>query len=216
LRRKIDDFNNGITGNIIINSGYTPGIHVLPHIILDFKKLHQNINIHYDISTSRAIFRKLQNNTIDIGITAMATKQNMESVSFLSDQLVLVLPVHHHLTMKKSIQVRDLSGEKLLSTKKGSATRILIDELTEKYNISPEIIEIGSPFAIVKAIESGNGITFMSKFAIQKEGNPKLIVIKNIEGLKFERSFYITDRTDKYQSKALKTFIDFFLKQYKT
>ncbi len=214
VKQNIDDLNQAKSGSIKILTGYTPGIHILPGAILKFRELHNNITIHYDISTSRQIFEKLIDNSIDIGITAMKGDNRIISIPFLDDEMILAMPKNHILSNKRKIRITDLYKHEILVTKKGSATRFLVDEINTKFNLELKIIEIGSPFAITKSIEAGTGISIMSKFAIEKEADRERVIMKQIEGIDQQRSFYLNYRKDKYIFTAMKGFISFFLNTY--
>lgn len=210
-KQNIDDLNNAKTGNIRIMAGYTPGIHILPDSILEFRNSFPGITIRYDISTSEKIFKNLNDDNIDIGITAIPGDDRFISVPFLSDEMVLVTPKNYLINQKKKISVMELSKQEILTTKKGSATRTLIDDLNQQYNLELKIIEIGSPYAITKSIESGNGISIMSKFAVEKETIEDRISVFSFKGIKLQRSFYLNYRKDKYIFSSMKEFINFFL-----
>ncbi len=212
INQRINDLNSGKSGNIIIHSGHTPGIHILPEAILKFKKKFKDINIHYDISTSKTVKKKLLDNSIDIGITAIELSEKFISIPFLYDELVLVMPNNHQLSKIKNIKITDLKNQKLLHTKKGSPTRSIVDNLNSKFDLCLNIVEIGNPFAIVKSIEAGNGITIMSKIAITKEADQNNVTVKKINDCNLKRAFYLNYRKDKYVFKAMETFILFFLK----
>jgi DNA-binding transcriptional LysR family regulator len=210
-KQKIDDLNQNKSGNIRILSGYTPGIHILPNSILKFRELYSNISIHYDISTSEQIIDSLINNTIDIGITAMKGDDRIISIPFSDDEMILAVPVNHHLSAKNEVKVEDLYKHEILITKKGSATRFLVDDINTRFNLKLNIIEFGSPFAIIKSIESGSGISIMSKFEVEKEADKERIQIKSIKGFECKRSFYLNYRKDKYIFSAMREFISYFL-----
>lgn len=212
--QKIDDLNSNKSGNIKILSGYTPGIHLLPDSIFKFRELYSNITIHYDISTSSQVLDSLINNSIDLGITAMEGDSRIVSIPFLDDEMILVVPINHSLSNKKIIKLEDLYKHDILLTKKGSATRQLADNMNHKFHLELNIIEFGSPFAIIKSIESGNGISIMSKFEVEKEANKSRIQIKSLKGFEHKRNFYLCYRKDKYIFSALKEFISFFLNMY--
>ena len=210
-QQKIDDLNSNKSGKIKILSGYTPGIHLLPNAIFKFRELFSNITIHYDISTSRQVLDSLVNNSIDIGITAVKGDSKMISVPFLNDEIILVVPVNHNLSIKNNVKISDLHTQDILITKKGSATRFLIDSLNSEFNLELNIVEFGSPFAIIKSVEAGNGISIMSRFEVEKEADKSRVQIKSLKGFETTRSFYLCYRKDKYIFSAMKEFMSFFL-----
>jgi DNA-binding transcriptional LysR family regulator len=211
-KQMLDDFNQVKSGNIRILCGYTPGIHILPNAIFEFRNFFPGITIRYDISTSKKIFKKLISDNVDIGITALEGDDRFISIPFLSDEMVLVCPKNYFQLQKKKVTLNNISGHDILVTKEGSATRELVDDLNKRYNLKLKIIEIGNPFAITKSIESGNGISIMSKLAVDKEARKDRIQILPLKEITEKRSFFLNYRRDKYIYSAMSEFISFFLK----
>jgi DNA-binding transcriptional LysR family regulator len=209
-RLKINDLNGARIGRIVINTGYTPGIHILPKIIEKFRKKFPSVEVVFDISTSQSIFNRVVENTIDIGIVALHFQdERIISINFFKDELVVVLPKKHTLAKKKDLNPEDLCNQQMLLTKSASASRIEIDEKFSKLGLKlNNTIEIGNPFAIVKAVESGYGISIMSEFALKNEINKKLITLRKFNNLSFYRNYYMIFNKNKFIHSALNEFIN--------
>ena len=208
-RDAINDFNNLQAGTIRVNAGHTPGIHVLPKAILAFRKKYDKISVTFDISTTANIFKKILENQIDLGIVAEEAEDiRLICKPFMEDELVLVLPRGHLLEKKDILHVRDLVHYQLLMTKAGSATRNLIESINRKMHQQLTITEIGSPFAIVKTIETGHGISIMSRLAVENEANQEKVIYRKIKDLPSNRKYYLVYHNKKYIYKALEYFME--------
>jgi LysR family transcriptional regulator, transcriptional activator of the cysJI operon len=207
---KINDLNGAKIGRIVVNTGYTPGIHILPRIIERFRKKFPSVEVVFDISTSQSILSKVLENSIDIGIVALHYQdERITSIKFFKDELVVVLPRNHALAKKRVINPEELCNQQMLLTKSASASRIEVDEKFSKLGLKlNNTIEFGNPFAIVKAIESGYGISIMSEFAINHEGNKKLITLRKLKNLSFYRNYYIIFNKNKFIHRALNELIN--------
>jgi len=68
-------------------------------------------------------------------------------------------------------------------------------------------MEMENPESVKKAVQSGLGIAFISKFAVETELRAKTLVAVRVHGLDIGRELKIVHRKDKHLSRAAQTFI---------
>jgi len=211
---EINDLLNLKRGNLKIHTGFTTGLYIIPEIMKKFKTKYPDINFYFDISLTKNIIDKVINNLIDIGIIAgECNNPNIESIKFLEDELVLIIPKDHRLNNLKIIHIEELQDETILLSKKGSATREKIEIEFKKYGISlNNIIEFGNPLAIKKGVEAGLGISIMSKYILSKNEISN-IRLRKINNLSLKRNFNIIIHKEKYLSNTIKEFLDMLINE---
>jgi len=69
-------------------------------------------------------------------------------------------------------------------------------------------MEMENPESVKKAVQSGLGIAFISKFAVESELKAKTLVAIHVRGLEVNRELKIVHRKDKHLSHAARTFIE--------
>ncbi len=70
------------------------------------------------------------------------------------------------------------------------------------------VIELGNPEAIKQAVQSGLGIAFISKFAVETELHAKTLATLKVKNLKITRELKIVHRKDKHLPRAAIEFIE--------
>jgi DNA-binding transcriptional LysR family regulator len=79
----------------------------------------------------------------------------------------------------------------------------------QKADLELEVVmEMQNPESVKKAVQSGLGIAFISKFAVQTELKARSLVAVRVRGLDIKRELKIVYRKDKHLSRAGQAFID--------
>ena len=69
-------------------------------------------------------------------------------------------------------------------------------------------MELENPESVKKAVQSGLGIAFISRFAVETELQAKSLVAVRVSGLEIRRELKIVYRKDKHLGRAAQTFIE--------
>ena len=69
-------------------------------------------------------------------------------------------------------------------------------------------MEMQNPESIKKAVQTGLGIAFISRFAVETELKAKSLVAVRVRGLDIRRELKIVYRKDKHLGRAAQTLID--------
>jgi len=69
-------------------------------------------------------------------------------------------------------------------------------------------MEMENPESVKKAVQSGLGIAFISRFAVEAELKAKSLVAVDVKGLDINRELKIVYRKDKHLGRAAKIFIE--------
>src|SRR5208337_883656 len=106
--------------------------------------------------------------------------------SFLTDELVFILPAMHPLAKKKSISILELMKEPFIIREEGSGTRQIIEKYLAAHGIKISdmhiVLVLGGTESMKEAVECGMGIAIVSRWAARKEvkyGTLKCIVAKD-------------------------------------
>ena len=196
-------------GSLRIGASTTPGMYLIPQIIARFKERYPKIEVHLGIKDTKRVEEGVIRNEFDFGfVGGHLVGDEVDVVAWITDQLVLVVGPKHPLAKKKSIKVADLRKEKFILRELGSATRSTIASHLQRSNLAAHtVMELENPESVKKAVQSGLGIAFISKFAVEIELRAKTLVAVRIHGLDIRRELKIVHRKDKHLSRAAQTFI---------
>jgi LysR family transcriptional regulator, transcriptional activator of the cysJI operon len=206
----IDELQGLERGSLRIGASTTPGMYLVPQVVARFKRSHPKIDIHLRIKDTREVEDGVLNNEFDFGFVGghLATAE-VSAHDWLTDELLLIVSPDHRLRNKKTVKKQDLEGESFIVRESGSATRATIVTQLQQANFELETaIEMENPESIKKAVQSGLGIAFISKFAIATELKAKTLISIRVRDLTINRELKIVHRKDKHLSRAALAFIE--------
>lgn len=103
----------------------------------------------------------------------------------------------------------DLAKERFIGRESGSATRATIDSQLKEWALQLDtVMEMQNPESLKKAVQSGLGVAFVSKFAVQSELKARTLATVRIAKLTTNRELKIVYRKDKHLSRAASAFIE--------
>ena len=196
-------------GSLRIGASTTPGMYIIPRTIARFKQLHPRIDVHLGIRDTREIEDGVIRNEFDFGfVGGHLAGDDVHVLPWLTDELVLIVPFGHTLARKKIVKRDDLMKERFIGRESGSATRATVADRLKEWETQLEtVIEMENPESVKKAVQSGLGIAFISKFAVETELKAKALAVVKIPKLAISRELKIVYRRDKHLSRAARAFI---------
>lgn len=211
LKVEIDELQSLHGGLLKIGASMTIGVYVLPPVLARFRETYPQVDISLDVAVNWQVEENLLNNAIDIGfLGAPAADARLVTGPFLTDELVLIMPMSHEWVRRDFVPPHELIGQTFVMAKEGSGTRRIIEaRLADQGVTLKKTIEFGHTEAVKKAVESGLGIGILSKLAIVREEYLGLIKSLRLEGVDLSRTFFFAYRKDKYLNRVTKTFLQY-------
>ena len=196
-------------GSLRIGASTTPGMYLIPKAVAAFKAQHPNIEIHLRIKDTQQVEGGVLSNEFDFGfVGGHLVGHEVATLPWLTDQLVLIVPPNHDFVGQKSVKSRHLQKQKFIFREVGSATRATIVNYLQNSGVTMEpIMEMENPESVKKAVQSGLGIAFISRFAVETELKARTLVAVRVSGLDIRRELKIVYRKDKHLGRAAQTFI---------
>lgn len=214
--KSMEEVSESRKGKLCLAASTIPGQYILPHIIKKFKDKHPNVVLSIDIGDTEKVFNQIAEREIDIGVVgAWIKNRKVEGFEWLEDELVVAVPDGHKLSRLPEVKVQDLLAEKWIIREKGSGTRKAVEDLLAANGIKQEdltiYIEAGSTEAVLASVESGMGISIVSKWALKKDPYRKIKSIK-IADPNAKRYFYVIYPRQKSRRKSVNNFLDYLKK----
>jgi DNA-binding transcriptional LysR family regulator len=186
VEKEMRKISGAIKGGFTLGASTSIGNHVLPRVIIAFKKEHPKVKISMMVGNTKRIEELLKSGFIDFGLVAgecMGGKLKREAI--MSDDLVLIVSREHPWAKKKVVSILDILREPFILREEGSGTRQKIEEYFASHGISIDDMHIalvlGSTASIKEAVEAGVGVSIVSKWAVQREsadGRLKLVTFR--------------------------------------
>ncbi|MEW5745210.1 MAG: selenium metabolism-associated LysR family transcriptional regulator [Nitrospirota bacterium] len=186
IEKEIGKVTGMIKGGITVGASTTLGNHVLPRVIIDFKRKHPKIKFSMLVSNTKRIEDLLMSGLIDLGLVeGEVSRSTLRIEPIVPDELTLIVPPAHPWARKKVVPVLDITREPFILREEGSGTRDQIEGYLKAHGVTTNDMHIaltlGSTESIKEAVEAGIGISIVSKLAVKKEvedGRLKLAVLR--------------------------------------
>jgi len=221
--RKMDDAVSALThkvkGPLPIGASMTIATYLLPQVFYTFFRKYPEVQIDLSVSNTEGIINDLREGTIDIGIVEGNIKNTPVFIEEIAeDEIVLIASDDNQLTKKDLLSPRDLLSQPFILPEAGSGIREFIDDYFHTAKIDAKDIKIamtiGNPELSVQLVQSGIGISFVSKWSVFKAIKDGSINILNISGRKLKRKIYLVSVEKEPVTMTGKIFWD-FLKEYR-
>ncbi|MGM8211274.1 LysR family transcriptional regulator [Virgibacillus sp. W0430] len=210
MQTLVDDLQNKAHGPLSIGASYTFGEYVLPKLLAQMQAHYPNIIPRVTIGNTAKIAQLVANHKIDVGIVEGAiVEKDLFIEPFTEDEFIIAAAAHHPLTSKvEQVGNGALAKETWITRETGSGTREVTEKVFRLFDIMPKKqLEFSSTQLIKEAVESGMGLSVMSKWTIKKELKDGGIKEVYLEGLPMERTFSFI-RKSPFQTKALELFVN--------
>jgi DNA-binding transcriptional LysR family regulator len=214
LEREMQELTGTAKGRLMIGASTTIGEYIIPYLMGTFKKKYPEVQLTLEVGNTEDIETKIHDTSLDIGLVeGPVSTKDIEKEFFLKDQLVLIVPSDHPLAQQEKVSVFELDKYPYISREKGSGTRIETEQHMKKAGFSPNnlnvIMELGSTSAIKAAVESGLGVSIISKWAAKEKVRIGKLAQLNFEEDSFVREFNIVYHKKKFRTQAAEEFLNF-------
>lgn len=210
--KEILKMSEQVYGDLEIACSLTIGENILPQILKGFREEYPLVQISVDIINTTHILEKIKDHVLDIGlIEAPVEDQELYVEPFLEDELIFVAAPSYFEEEKTNITLPELKELPLVLRENGSGTRSVMNQHLLSKGLNPidlnVVLELGSTEAVKSAVESGLGVSVLSKSAIKKELQLGLLKTYPICDVSFSRYFYIVYHRDTVLKPAADVFL---------
>ena len=212
-KQRIKSLHEYPEGTVKIAASTTPGEHILPGIIMDYKREYKDVDFHIEITDSKRCFELLEKGSVDMAAVGYLYNKDYEHLIIGKDRLVLIVPPNHRLAKKGIATLSDIMKEDYIDREEGSGTReVIIKALNEKgYSMMDlnVVMSLGSNSSIITAVSEGNGVSIISEIPAKKAAEAGLIKIVPIEDLDLTRYLYLVKGKKLKNPSAVRSFWEF-------
>lgn len=158
-------------GSIRVGGGATAMGEMLPGIIGRVRREHPGLRFSVREAGSATVANSVLSGDLDLGIVTLPIGvpggDDLMVVTEVEDELRLITPRDHHLYGQRYFSWPDLAGEPVVGFEEGSAVRSVIDAAAGAVGIELDVVvELRSIQSIQRMVNSGVGVGFVSRFAL--------------------------------------------------
>ncbi|MDA9004086.1 LysR substrate-binding domain-containing protein [bacterium] len=187
---------------------FTIGHYLFPTFIPRLQTLAPNMPLYVEEGYTATLRQRLRKGDLDVIVVALPfTEADVVTQALYEESFVLLLPKHHKLANKSTIEPSDLSGENVLLLGEGHCFR---DQLLAVYpDLQADLGRIrtateGSSLETLRhMVASGMGITILPESAAISHYAADTLVVKPLADLQAKRSVGLAWRASFPRHKAI-------------
>jgi DNA-binding transcriptional LysR family regulator len=215
FRRRMEELSGLKKGSLKIGGSVVAGASFLPAAVLRFVKKNPGFDIALKIHRSEDLEKMLLAGDLDVAVMGIAPRSSLViGKVFREEDVVVIAPPNHPLTRRRSVPLKLLANEHLISTLRN----IMKQKFLEKgLSFVPSVqvnLDIGSRDVVRSAVASGLGIGFLSKCHVVNDVKAGRIQILNVPELKLKRSLYLAVHKNRQHSPLMQSFMEYLI-QYR-
>ena len=214
LQEMIASIHERIAGHLRIACSTTTGKYILPQFAARFHKIHPGVKISILSCTSTNVVPQLLEEDANIGVVSYdACGGALECQEFFLDHVILIAPAVNPWLSGAEIESSDLIDVPFILREPTAGTRkVMLAELG-KHDISLDdmniVLEVWNAEAIVKAVEAGFGVSFISRLAAEWALSLKSIIKVPVRGVDLRRKVFMVRKQMQVPNRALEAFWGF-------
>jgi DNA-binding transcriptional LysR family regulator len=218
LQNELRALQKSSVSRINVAAIFSIGMHSLPDYIKKFMASYPNVNVHIEYFSAVQIYEMILAGDADIGLVAIPKRdKRLDVFDFEDELLVLACSPKHPLADKDQIDIHKLQFEKFIAFEKDVPTRVWIDNILERYNISiRRVMEFDNIETIKRAVEINLGVSILPQTAILQELGSSTIKAVNFSNERFVRPTGIIVRKGKFLTQAGRYLIELLRKKAET
>lgn len=191
----MDALKDEVHGNLWIACSTTPGKYILPTLLADFLKIFPRVEATITVTGREAAMHLLNDGKAQIIVSSMyAYHPDIEFHKFMSEEVVLIVPLNHPWAKRDAIALDELRKAKLILREKTSGTYMVVrDGLARNgfdINEYHKVLTLGNSEAIAFAVQEGVGVGFVSKLVARRIVCNQVAAVK-IEGMELSQDIFL-------------------------
>ncbi|WP_206486196.1 LysR family transcriptional regulator [Thalassotalea sp. G2M2-11] len=211
LKTDIDNLQGVVTGTLSI-AVVTTAQYFLPVLLAAFAKRYPRIEVALEIANRETIHARLRDNSDDFYLFSQVPPGvEVVETPFLDNELVVVAPERHELSLQSSVSLARLSHYPFILREHGSGTRAATQKLFHQQGfVLSEKMTIASSEAIKQAVAAGLGLAVLSRHSLDFGVTPGLKILP-VEHFPIKSQWRLVQNTARKPSLLAQAFQQFML-----
>jgi DNA-binding transcriptional LysR family regulator len=202
-----------LTGTLAIGASTGPGAHLVPLLLCNFQRQHEELHIALSIWDTQTVTDRVAERDLELGVVgALRRHRSLEFEPLVRDEIVLAVPPGH-AAAGGTLTVDDLREETMIVMQEGAGVRQVIEEELRRAGLRLRGIELklelGLQESVKSAVAAGYGVAFISRTAIEGELAGGTLASARVEGIEPARQIYVVRARGRVPTRAAEAFLEF-------
>ncbi|MCD4685067.1 MAG: LysR family transcriptional regulator [Anaerolineae bacterium] len=203
-----------VVGQLRIACGTTTGKYITPQFAGRFRDRYPGVTVLVMRCVSPQVVPTLFCEEANIGVVSYdACGEGMECQEFFDDRIILIVPADHPWAARQCIEPSELLDMPIILREPTSGTRRALVIQLAKHAITLDdmnvFLEVGATEAIVKVVEAGLGVAFVSRLAADWALDKGSVVEVPVADFELHRMVYMIKPEMHPTSRAVEAFWSF-------
>lgn len=202
-------------GTLRIGATLTIGNYLATLIVADFLQRHPEARVQLTVHNTATIVEQVAQYELDLGLIEGACRHpHLVTQPWVEDELVIFAAPDHPLVKpgkRSKVSLAALLKERWILREQGSGTREVFEQALRQHRIEPGRLsvrlELEHTEAIKRAVESGLGISCISRLALKEAFRRGSLAPIEVAELNLGRRFQFLWHRDKYHTAVLREFL---------
>ncbi|MBX3665715.1 MAG: LysR family transcriptional regulator [Burkholderiales bacterium] len=213
LETRVSELTGEISGPLLLGASTTVAEFFLPQILGEFKARHPLVRARMTVGNSETIVTRVAEHALDLGLIESPSQlHGVQTEVCCDDVMVMICSPRYKLAKAGKVSPAEVSSEPFISREPGSGTREVADQYFQQNGVSPDainvVMELGSPEAIKGVVETGLGVSILSRATVAKELKLGVLVAVPLDP-PLVRGLSVVTPKDRFRSRLLATFVEF-------
>ena len=203
----------GLTGTLAIGASTGPGAHLVPLLLCEFQRGHEELHVSLSIWDTHAVSERVAEREVELGV--VGARRRHRSLAFeplARDEIVLAVPPAHPAA-GGTLAADDLRDETLIVMQEGAGVRQVVEEELRRAGLKLRTLgpklELGLQESVKSAVAAGYGVAFISRTAIEGELAAGTLAATRVAGIEPSRQLYVVRARGRPPSRAAEAFLAF-------
>jgi len=179
LSGDLQEYAKGIKGHLRVYANTTALGEFLPPVLKGYLLAHPDVNVDLRERLSHDIVRAVSEGQTDIGIVAgMVRTENLETLPYRRDRLVLVVPGGHALAGRKNVAFAETLDCDHVGLQESSAIHAFLRQVCDQLHRPLRLrIQVGNFEAACRMVEANVGVAILPESAARRHAQTMAIAI---------------------------------------
>src|ERR671936_805450 len=213
LLEEIAGGDGELKGVLEIGASTGPGGAVVPLLLCEFQRRHPGVTVALSVSDTQTVVDQVAERELELGVVGAARRhRSVVFEPFFRDEVVLVCPPDHPFA-GRTVSLDELHEEPLLVMQEGAGVRQVIeDELraagTRLRDLDVSLV-LGLQESVRSAVAAGQGVTFISRSALDADLAAGTIAIARVQGLDPVREIFLARSAGRTETRVARAFVEY-------
>ena len=207
-RQALDDLSGQVQGNLKLVTSHHIGLHRLPRVLREYKKLHPGVKLNVNFLNSQETHQNILEGKGELGITTYEERANDSLLvqDIWHDTLHFVVARDHPLLKQKTVKLGDLTGYSAILPDVRFYTGRTVSELFQQQGLTLKLdqdLSIDNLETLKAMVSIGDSWSVLPATML----DDRSVVALNIKDVALSRRLVCIRHKDRTLSKAAQAFL---------